>query len=225
MRFAILPLLLLAQEPEKAKEFKVENVLGLGATVLKEEGKTRHWRLELGNQMDAFLKVLGEVPDPKVLAHAPKMRVSCLDETRPLVTKNQDEINESAAVIAKAKGKEIERRSVLVCESADYESIKECIVICSGDLKVKKMERAIVFAKGNVSIGRRADGCVIIAGGKITSDDEIEESTLLAEGGVEIKNDSDGNVYVNTPNRKVGTNKKGDDKDVIIPTLPGKREK
>jgi len=225
MRFALAALLLLVQEPEKVKEeFKVDQVFALGWKVIKEEGKTKHWRLDLGKQLDAFLGILGDKAGRKVLEDAPKVRKDCLDEGHALVTENREEIKESAAVIVKAKGKELERRSVLVCESGDFEKMKECVIICAGDLKVKELERAIVFAKGNVSIGRRAQGSLIYAGGKITSEDEIESCTLLAEGGLEIKKDSEGNVFVNTPDRKIAASKKGDDKEVYIPNLPGKKK-
>lgn len=225
MRFAIVAMMVLLQEPVKPKEeFKADEAFALGWQVLKEEGKTKDWRPDLGKRLDVLLKLLGDAPGEKVRERAPRLRIECLDEGHALVTKNQDEIKESAAVLVKAKGKEFERRSVLVCDSGEFEKMKECVVLCMGDLKVRELERAIVLARGKVTIGRRAAGCLIYAGGRITSDDEIEDCTLLAEGGVEIKNDSEENVFVNTPERKIGSNKKGDDKEVTIPGLPGKKK-
>ena len=222
MRILIaLGLCLLFQEP---KEFKFDDTFALGAKVLKEEGKTKEWRAALGKEMDRFVKLVGKAATPKIAEHLPKLREECLKESLSLVTKNQDEINESAAVIAKAEGKEIEKRSVLVCDEGKFESIKEVVVVCTGDLRVKKLERAVVFAKGTVHIERRAVGSLIYAGGKIISLDEIEDCTLLAEGGVEIKNDSEDNVFINTPNRIIGNVKKGGDRDETIDGLPGKKK-
>src|SRR5688572_10495662 len=155
-----LGLCLLLQEP---KEFKFDDTFALGAKVIKEEGKTKDWRASLGKELDLFVKLVGAAATPKLAEHLPKLREECLKESLPLVTKNRDEINGSAAVIAKAEGKEIEKRSVLVCDEGKFENIKEVVVVCMGDLRVKELSRAVVFVKGTVYIERRAAGSLIYA--------------------------------------------------------------
>ena len=110
------------------------------------------------------------------------------------------------------------KRAVIVAEDSgffeheglDYEQIRESIedslVICSGDLKVSKISNSLVIVKGAVTIAKDVMSSTIHAGGHLKIGTTLEDSTLLAIGGLEATGKAKNNWFVNTADVKIKAN-------------------
>ncbi len=199
-----------------------DEIFAIAQAALKADPKDGKWRPRLKELLGQYIELLGADATPKSLERANEARVRCFDEKFPVLTDNADKVEESSLIVRAAKGKELDRRAIVLCESAEYEKADESIVVCLGDFKVHEMKRAVVFARGKVSVGRKARDCVIHCDGAFASADEVEDSTILALGGVDVFDDSQENAWINTPDRKIG--KVRGDKEFTNPKLPSKKK-
>lgn len=110
------------------------------------------------------------------------------------------------ALVAAAKGKKVEAGSLVICDSADFDTIEDSLVICSGDVKANKVKGSVILAKGAVTIARDGLSSLVHAGGHVKFGTTLEDCTILAQGGAEAAGKAKNNWFVNTADVKIKSN-------------------
>lgn len=91
------------------------------------------------------------------------------------------------------------------------------LVICLGEVTGFKVERSLVFARGQIRL-EELDDSVVFCGGRLTAvGSKQSRNVIVAPAGVLI-DESHTNVYINTPARNPDTGQ--GDRDVTEPRLP-----
>lgn len=185
---------------------KVDGAFDEAAAWLAEGAKDTEHRPKLRAAVKKALALFGTDMSPGGLKTADDAVASALKDAVPTVKEIKGGLKGQIALVAAAKGKKVEAGSLVLCDSAEFDVIEDSIVICSGDVKANKVTRSVIFAKGAVTVAKDGMSCVIYSGGHVKFGTTLEDSTLLATGGLEAAGKAKNNWFVNTAEVKIKAN-------------------
>src|SRR5437667_8162385 len=133
----------LLQEP--AKPWTIDEAISLAKKALKENSEAKDWRPALKGQMDGFLERIGKDASDDSLRFVPESLASSFDDSNPILRKVPDRLEKSVLLATAAKGTKA-KRTLLICESAEFEELHDSVIVCLGDVKAKKIRKTLVFA-------------------------------------------------------------------------------
>ncbi len=188
-----------AQVVFKLRPWKVEPVANAAKTALKEGSRVEDWRPAVKAQIEKLLEELGADVADESKRDALKAISKCFEDGMKVVRENADGQKGAIYLVAKARGTEVDRGAILVCESAEFDKVDDSIIICLGDVKIAdELNQSIVIATGKVSLGGGAKNAIIVCGGAFAVGDKLRDCTVVAAGGCPIGGDSKECVFVNT---------------------------
>lgn len=185
--------------------FKADAVFDEAAAWLAAGSKDTECRPKVRGAFKKYVAALGDQSPGAVTAMGNAMTNSLKDGLSS-AREIKGGVKSAIALVAAAKGKKVEGGSLVICDSADFDSIEDAVIIASGDVKANHVKNAVIFAKGAVTIAKDAGACLIHAGGHVKIGTTLEDATILALGGVEAAGKAKNNWFVNTADVKIKSN-------------------
>ncbi|MCE9582399.1 MAG: hypothetical protein K8T20_07890, partial [Planctomycetes bacterium] len=133
---------------------KTEDVFDAAAEWLKEGAKDTECRVKLRTAVKKYIGLYGDLLSPGGGKAAEAALATALKDAVPSVRVIKGGVKGSVALVPAAKGKKIEGGALVLCDSGEFESIEDSLVICSGDLKVNKITNSLVIVKGAVTVAK-----------------------------------------------------------------------
>jgi len=200
--------------------FEVDDIFTLAGEAMKADSKPHDWRPKMRDFVRKYVELLGNEAKAKHVKEAVLRMTDAMADGNAVSRANVEAPSSQAVIAEKASGTKA-GYALLVAGAVSFDRIDESVVVCLGDVKVRKLEDTILFAKGKVEIGDK--GCVrsivYCAGGFVAAD--TEGGIILSLGGIEVPGEADGTVWVNAPDRSVGRSR--GDREIKVEKLPGKK--
>ena len=204
---------------EALRPFLIDDLFGAAAEALKADSKAEAWRPRLREEVTRYVRALGDGVSPAAAKAAADGLAGPFRDALQIVRENKPQAKGVALVLGAAKGKKLEGGTLLVCESCDFEQVDDSVIVCTGDVKIGKLHRSVVIAKGAVTIGKEMADVMLFCAGRLKIGTTLDNSTILAVGGAEVAGKAKENWFVNTAEKQIKSN--AAERVVKKPKLPG----
>lgn len=168
-------------------------------------------RATLAKRLREMLNALSDDLDPTMMTVVSEVLEVSLAERNPFEKENRDAVRQAILAVAEARGTSVGPEAVIICRSAEFDTITNAVVICLGDVKAKAINNSLIIARGKIDVGIDARRCTVFAGGGFACGRQIRNSAVWAPGGASAMV-STRCVWINTPDvqiqREQGTDAK-----------------